>query len=281
MGPAIEIEFRLHNGAGQVLCDPSELESAVLNLSINARDAMPRGGHLTIGTDDLVLSAADIIAQEGIAPGPFVSIRIEDTGTGMTPELLEHVLEPFFTTKPLGEGTGLGLSRVHGFVRRSGGTLRIASAPGQGTTIQLLLPRSATVPAEVGLDAGPALRAGRPDGEVTVLVVDDEAAVRIPAAERLRDLGYRVVEANDGPMALRLLDEGLRPDILVTDVGLPNGMDGGTVTEEARRRRPDLPVVFVTGYARVALPDDAVVVTKPFDLDVLARRLAAIRLNRE
>nr|WP_246603214.1 PAS domain S-box protein [Falsiroseomonas tokyonensis] len=277
MGPAIEIAFHLRDGAGHVVCDGSELENAILNLAINARDAMPSGGQLTIATEDLVLPAAEVIAGEEIAPGNFVSIRIQDTGTGMTPEVLEHVLEPFFTTKPQGEGTGLGLSQVHGFVRQSGGTLRIASRPGEGTTIQLLLPRSATPLAEQAQDAGPTPRAGRPG--VTVLLVDDETAVRMPAAERLRDLGYRVVEATDGPTALRLLEEGLRPDILVTDIGLPNGMDGRMMTEEAQRRRPGLPVVFVTGYARVALPEDAVVVTKPFDLDVLARRLAAVRLQ--
>ncbi|MGK7870827.1 ATP-binding protein [Falsiroseomonas sp. E2-1-a20] len=275
MGPSITLDLQLCDGAGQILCDPSELESAVLNLCINARDAMPQGGRLTIATTDVRLAAADIAPHEGAAAGDYVSIRIKDTGTGMTPEVLEHVLEPFFTTKPQGEGTGLGLSQVHGFVRQSGGVLRIASAPGRGTTMRILLPLT---PAEALLaDRGGHAQAAvqRSRGE-TVLMVDDEAAVRGPAAEYLRDLGYRVVEANDGPTALRLLDEGLRPNVLVTDVGMPNGMDGRAVTEEAQRRLPGLPVIFVTGYARVTLPDDAVVVTKPFDLDLLARRLGFV-----
>ena len=275
MGPAIEIGFRLRNGSVRVLCDPSELEGAILNLCINARDAMPTGGRLMISTEDVVLTAADIGRFEETMPGDYVSIRIEDAGTGMAPEVLERVLEPFFTTKPQGEGTGLGLSQVHGFVRQSGGTLRIASTPGQGTTVQILLPRS-TVAAEAAASAVAAKPQRQRHGE-TVLIVDDRTAVRGPAAEGLRDLGYRVVEANDGPTALRLLDEGLRPDVLITDVGLPNGMDGRVVTEEAQRRLPDLPVVFVTGYAWVALPDDAVVITKPFDLDVLAQRLESTR----
>jgi PAS domain S-box-containing protein len=280
MGPGIEVALRLRDGAGHVRCDASELEGAVLNLCINARDAMPAGGRLTIATADLVLSAAELARHEEAAPGDFLSIRIEDTGTGMTPEVLEHVLEPFFTTKPQGEGTGLGLSQVQGFVRQSGGVLRIASTPGQGTAVQLLLPRFAAAVEAEGAEAAMPPGIARADRGETVLMVDDETAVRGPAAERLRDLGYRVVEAHDGPTALRLLDEGLRPDMLVTDVGLPNGMDGRVVTEEARRRLPGLPVIFVTGYARVALPEDAIVITKPFDLDLLARRLQGLRTGR-
>ena len=276
VGPAVAMDFQLRDGAGHVLCDPSELESTVLNLCINARDAMPGGGQLTVATDDVRLSATDIAPHESAEPGEFVSIRVEDTGTGMTPEILEHVLEPFFTTKPQGEGTGLGLSQVYGFVRQSGGVLRLVSAPGRGTTVQILLPRQEASVAEARVEQteAPAAHAGH--GK-TVLLVDDETAVRVPAAERLRDLGYRVIEAEDGPKAVRFLDEGLRPDILVTDVGLPNGLDGRAVAEQARQRWPDLPVVFATGYAHVALPDDAVVVTKPFDLDVLAKRIGMAR----
>ena len=276
VGPAVAVELRLRDGAGHVLCDPSELESAVLNLCINARDAMRGGGRLTIATDSLQLSVAEIAPHEGAAPGEFVSIRVTDTGTGMMPEILAHVLEPFFTTKPQGEGTGLGLSQVYGFVRQSGGLLRLDSAPGRGTTVQILLPRREPEPASAGPEAtgDMADRAGH--GE-TVLMVDDETTVRMPAAERLRDLGYRVVEAGNGPEAVRLLEEGLRPDILVTDVGLPNGMDGRAVAKELERRWPGLPVVFATGYAHVALPDDAMVVTKPFDLDTLAARIVELR----
>ena len=275
IGPLIILELELRDGAGEVVCDPSELESAVLNLCINARDAMPQGGRLIIAAEDRHLSAADLQRFDDPPPGDYVSIRIEDTGMGMAPEVLEHVLEPFFTTKPQGEGTGLGLSQVHGFVRQSGGVLRIASAPGRGTTMRILLPLRPAEALSTDRD-GPAQAAIQRSRGETVLMVDDEAVVREPAAEHLRDLGYRVVEANDGPTALRLLDEGLRPDVLVTDVGMPNGMDGRAVTEEAQRRLPGLPVIFVTGYARVALPENAVVVTKPFDLDLLARRLGFV-----
>ena len=275
IGPLIILELELRAGAGEVVCDPSELESAVLNLCINARDAMPQGGRLIIAVEDRHLSATDLQRSDDPPPGNYVSIRIEDTGMGMAPEVLEHVLEPFFTTKPQGEGTGLGLSQVHGFVRQSGGVLFIASAPDRGTTMRILLPLRPAEALSTDRD-GPAQAAIQRSRGETVLIVDDEAVVREPAAEHLRDLGYRVVEANDGPTALRLLDEGLRPDVLVTDVGMPNGMDGRAVTEEAQRRLPGLPVIFVTGYARVALPENAVVVTKPFDLDLLARRLGLV-----
>jgi PAS domain S-box-containing protein len=272
VGPAIAVELLRRDGAFHVLCDPSELESAVLNLCINARDAMPDGGRLVIATEDVALRAADIARHEEAEPGEFVSIRIRDSGTGMTPEVLDRVLEPFFTTKPQGQGTGLGLSQVYGFVRQSAGLLRIASTPGEGTTVQILLPRKPGAAASDG--AAPPAAAGEhaPQDQV-VLMVDDETAVREPAAARLRDLGYRVIEAENGPRAMQLLEDGLRPDILVTDVGLPQGMDGRAVAEAVRRRWPGLPVVFATGYARVALPDDAAVVTKPFDLDTLAARI--------
>ncbi|WP_431271119.1 response regulator [Dankookia sp. P2] len=218
------------------------------------------------------LSSSDIGPHEAATPGDFVSICIQDNGTGMTPEVLEHVLEPFFTTKPQGEGTGLGLSQVYGFVLQSSGLLRIDSAPAHGTTMQILLPHAEVAPNKVAEDPARGAMSTPARGE-TVLLVDDETAVRVPTAERLRDLGYHVVEAEDGPKALRLVGEGLRPDVLVTDIGLPGGMDGRAVADELRRQRPDLPVVFATGDAQVALPDDAVVVAKPFDLDVLVARV--------
>ena len=276
VGPGITLDLVLHDGKWPVLCDPSELEGAVLNLCINARDAMPKGGRLTITTEEVHLSEAELRRADDPPPGDYVAIRVTDTGTGIPPEILERVLEPFFTTKPQGQGTGLGLSQVWGFARQSGGLLRIESTPGQGTAVHILLPRGQ--PDVERADKAAASEAADTDTVAggTVLMVDDEAAVRGPAAERLRDLGYRVVEAADGPAALTLLDKGLRPALLVTDVGLPGGMDGRAVAEAAQRKLPVLPVLFMTGYAQVALPDNAEVITKPFDLEALAARIRAV-----
>jgi PAS domain S-box-containing protein len=279
VGPQVSLELVLRDGVGRLLRDPGELENAVLNLCINARDAMPEGGRLTIGTEDVDLAPGDLAPHEGAAPGPFTSICVEDTGSGIPPEVLGRVLEPFFTTKPQGQGTGLGLSQVWGFARQSGGVLRIESEVGKGTTVRILLPRHPVPAGEEGEEEAPPAAAA-PGIEGTVLLVDDEDAVRGPAAERLRELGCRVIEAPDGPAALRLLDGGLRPDLLITDVGLPGGMDGRISAEAAQARQPGLPVLFITGYARVALPDDAEVITKPFALDALAARVRDILTRR-
>jgi CheY-like chemotaxis protein len=201
-----------------------------------------------------------------------VAILVADTGTGMLPEVLERVFDPFFTTKPLGQGTGLGLSQVYGFVRQSGGLVRIESAPGRGTTVRLLLPLHEHMEASEEPAAMPPLRAGL---SKTVLLVDDEDAVRRPAADRLRGLGYAVLEARDGPEALRVLTAA-RPDLLVTDVRLPHGMNGRQVAEAVRERMPGLPVLFITGYAGTPLPPGIEVIGKPFELDILARRVQAI-----
>jgi CheY-like chemotaxis protein len=274
MGPPIHLELHLRDGRAPVLCDPSELESALLNLCINARDAMPEGGRLTIGTEDVRLSAADVPGQEGAAPGDYVAISVADSGHGMPPEVVEHAFEPFFTTKPLGHGTGLGLSQVYGFVRQSDGLVQIESAPGQGTTVRLCLPQRESAN---GAEAIAALTA--PDGAwagQAVLLVDDEDVARESAAERLRELGYRVLEAADGPAALHLLDGGAHVDMLVTDVGLPNGMNGRQVAEAVRNRQPGIPLLFITGYAGTDLPAGSQVIDKPFDLDTLARRVQAL-----
>ena len=249
VGPEISVDLQLHDRAGSVLCDANELESALLNLCINARDAMPDGGRLTIGTEEVSLSAADIPDGEA-APGRFVAISVTDTGTGMSPEILARVFEPFFTTKPQGQGTGLGLSQTYGFVRQSGGLVRIESMPGRGTRVRLLLPLHDRVEqVEAQRPMPPPLAGSRQ----TVLLVDDEETVRQPVADRLRELGYAVLEARDGPSALGIL-ASTRPDLLVTDVGLPNGMNGRQVAEAARERVPGLPVLFITGYAGTLLP---------------------------
>jgi len=272
VGPGIGVELRLRDDTGSVLCDPNELESALLNLCINARDALPEGGRLLIGTEDVRLSPADVAGQDGAAPGDYVTILVTDTGAGMPPEVLKRAFEPFFTTKPLGQGTGLGLSQIYGFVQQSGGLARIESAPGRGTTVRLFLPKHSRAEATAQERTAPAVREDAGAG-AAVLLVDDEDAVRRPAAERLRELGFRLLEAADGPAVLRLLgDDTPRPDLLVTDVGLPNGMNGRQVAEAVRERWPGLPVLFITGHAGTVLPSGVEVIGKPFGLDTLARR---------
>jgi len=273
VGPGIRVELNLRDGAWGVLCDLNELESTLLNLCINARDAMPDGGRLTIGTEDARLSAADVADQEDGQPGEYVTISVVDTGEGMSPEVLARVFEPFFTTKPLGQGTGLGLSQVYGFVRQSGGLVRLDSTPGRGTSVRLYLPRHERPAEEEQSPTPPPSETG--DGEI-VLLVDDEAGVREVAAELLRELGYRVLEAEDGPSALALLQDLARVDLLITDVGLPNGMNGRQVAEALRERWPALPVLFITGYAETALPPGTQVIGKPFQLTLLAQTVQAI-----
>ena len=280
--PAITVELRLGDGLSPVSCDPHQLENALLNLAINARDAMPGGGTLTISTADVRLSPADVAGQEGAQPGPYVEIAVADTGTGMDEATRERAFEPFFTTKPIGQGTGLGLSQLHGFARQSGGCVRLDSAPGQGTTVRFYLPRherGATAEA-IAPDAA---EGGLPTGAGgTVLLVEDEAQVRAVAAQALRELGHHVLEAGDGAAALRVLQGslGARVDVLVTDVGLPGGLNGRQVAEMARERRPGLPVLFITGYAGAALEGQLVpgmeVIGKPFALDALANRVRAM-----
>jgi PAS domain S-box-containing protein len=276
VGPGITLQLRLQDGAGSVLCDPNELESALLNLCINARDAMPVGGRLAIGTETVRLSPADIQPGEA-APGHYVAVSVVDSGTGMPPEVLERVFEPFFTTKPQGQGTGLGLSQVWGFVRQSGGLVRIESTPGQGTTVRLLLPLHEKAAAGEAPRSRPSSLANT---RGTVLLVDDEDAVRGPAADKLRALGLEVLGARDGPEALKILASA-RPDLLVTDVGLPNGMNGRQVAEAVREHIPGLPVLFITGYAATALPPGMEVIDKPFGLEVLAQRVLAILKGRQ
>ncbi len=281
VGPGVTVESRLRDGVWSVLCDPNQLENVLLNLAINARDAMPEGGRLTIGTEDVSLGEADIAGLEGARASDYVEIAVADTGMGMDEAIQAHAFEPFFTTKPLGQGTGLGLSQVYGFVRQSGGFVRLASAPGRGTTVRLYLPRH-----ERAQGQQPQLPAAEPEGTgagEAVLLVEDEAGVRELVAERLRELGYRVLEAADGPAALRLLRSGARVDVLVTDVGLPGGLNGRQVADVARERRPDLPVLFITGYAAVTLAHGAALdpgmemMTKPFALDALATRIRDLK----
>jgi PAS domain S-box-containing protein len=280
-GPQIEIDLRPRDGIWTVMCDPNQLENVLLNLAINARDAMPNGGTLTIATSDLSLSAPDVAGDEDAQPGDYVEITVSDTGIGMDEMTRRRAFEPFFTTKPLGQGTGLGLSQVYGFVRQSGGIVRLESTLGQGTTVRLYLPRHARV---AGSDAVPAAKT-KLDAEAAsavVLLVEDEALVRSTVAATLRDLGYQVLEAGNGPMALQALEVGGQTpvDLLVTDVGLPGGLNGRQVADAARATKPDLPVLFITGYAGAILEGQLapgmVMIGKPFTLEAIAAKVKSM-----
>jgi PAS domain S-box-containing protein len=276
VGPGVRVEAVQAAGAWTTRLDPSQLENAILNLCINARDAMaPDGGRITVETANKWLD--DRAAKErDLPPGQYVSLCVSDTGTGMSPDIIEKVFDPFFTTKPLGQGTGLGLSMIYGFVRQSGGQVRIYSEVGKGTTICLYFPRFlGEASAEEDVDRA-TIDPG--DGEI-VLVIDDEPAIRMLLSEVLEDSGYKVIEAEDGPSGLRVLDGDGRIDLLITDVGLPGGLNGRQVADAARARRPQLKVLFITGFAENAaignghLEPGMAVVTKPFAMNDLANKV--------
>jgi PAS domain S-box-containing protein len=277
VGPSISVWMTSQPDLWTTLVDPNQLENALLNLCINARDAMPDGGRLVIETANVCVDAEGACGRD-VPAGEYVSLCVSDTGTGMTPEIMERAFDPFFTTKPIGQGTGLGLSMIYGFVHQSGGHVRMQSEPGRGTAVWLYLPRhAAEVPAaEAQAILPPAPRAE--PGE-TVLVVDDEATVRMLVVEVLEDLGYKAIEAADGHAGLEILRTSARIDLLVSDVGLPRGMNGRQLADAGRVLRPRLKVLFITGYAENAvlgdgyLPDEMAVLTKPFSLEGLALRI--------
>ncbi|GJE53694.1 Sensor histidine kinase RcsC [Methylobacterium thuringiense] len=277
VGPAIHLEVVGLAGIWPALIDPGQLENALLNLCINARDAMPEGGRITIETANKWMDEAGA-RQHDMPPGQYLSLCVSDTGTGMSADLMTKVFEPFFTTKPIGEGTGLGLSMVYGFARQSGGQVRIYSELGEGTTVCLYLPRhyGDADQNDVTRRLDEVGRAGQ--GE-TVLIVDDEPSVRMLVTEVLEDLGYTAIEAADSVAGLKVLQSDVRIDLLVTDVGLPGGMNGRQMADAGRERRPDLKVLFITGYAENAvlgnghLRPGMQVLTKPFVLETLATRI--------
>jgi PAS domain S-box-containing protein len=280
IGPLHALEIVTAGGLWTTLCDPNQLESAILNLAINARDAMPDGGKLTIEIANAHLDEAYATTQHDVTPGQYVAISITDTGTGMPPDVIARAVEPFFTTKPLGQGTGLGLSMVYGFAKQSDGHLKIDSEVDKGTTIKIYLPRhrgevEEEVPADLISDV-PRAEAGE-----TVLVVEDEPVIRDLIVEVLQDLGYRALEAPDGLSGLRILQSRKRIDLLVTDVGLP-GLNGRQLADQAREKRPDLKVLFITGYAANAtaangfLEPGMEIITKPFAIEALATRIRSM-----
>ena len=277
VGPEITVETVAVGGLWSTLVDPGQLENALLNLCINARDAMPDGGRITIETGNRWLDAR-VARERDLEPGQYVSLCVTDTGTGMTPEVIAKAFDPFFTTKPIGQGTGLGLSMIYGFTKQSGGQVRIYSELGRGTTVCLYLPRH--IGSAESAEAVPELAdAPRAQQGETVLVVDDEPTIRMLVAEVLQDLGYTAIEAADGSSGLRVLQSDVRIDLLVTDVGLPGGINGRQVADAARVTRPDLKVLFITGYAENAvvshghLDPGMHVVTKPFAMEALASRI--------
>jgi signal transduction histidine kinase/CheY-like chemotaxis protein len=278
VGPTIAIEAVGAAGLWTVHADAGQLENALLNLCINSRDAMPDGGRLTIETANRWMDERAARSRD-LKPGQYVSLCVSDTGTGMTPDMIERAFDPFFTTKPIGQGTGLGLSMVYGFAGQSGGAARIYSEPGKGTMICIYLPRHVGDLADEGEAVTDQARPQPAAGSEIVLVVDDEPLVRMLLVEQLEELGYLVVEADDGPSALKIIDTKQPIDLLITDVGLPRGMNGRQFADAARARRPGLEVLFITGYAENAvlnhghLDAGMHIMTKPFEMEVFARRV--------
>ena len=255
--------------------DANQLENAILNLAINARDAMPDGGQLTVETSAVELDEAYAAAKPDVTPGRYVMIAVSDTGVGMSPDLLAKVFDPFFTTKPIGQGTGLGLSMVYGFAQQSGGQVRVHSRPGEGTSVKLYLPATDAASPPDAQRVGTAAVEGR--GQ-TVLLVEDDISVRLLVRDVLEELSYTTIEAGDAKEAVPILSSGARIDLMISDVGLP-GMSGRQLAEVARTHRPELPILFVTGYAENAairagfLGTNMAMITKPFSLDDLAAKI--------
>jgi signal transduction histidine kinase/CheY-like chemotaxis protein len=280
LGPTVRLEVIGAGGLWSTVIDRNQLENAVLNLCINARDAMPAGGRVTIETSNKWLDH-QVAVERDMSPGQYVAVCVTDTGTGMTPEVLARAFDPFFTTKPAGVGTGLGLAMVHAFARQAGGQVRIYTELGQGTTICIYLPRH----------RGPAVEPESPAATTgswqalhaeTILIVDDEPTVRFMVSEAMTEAGYHIVEAADGPTALKLLETSARFDLLITDLGLPGGLRGEQLASAAQKIRDGLKILFVTGYAENAvlenslLAPDCRVLTKPFSIEALIQAVSSL-----
>jgi PAS domain S-box-containing protein len=280
IGPTIELEIVYATDLGSALCDPHQLDNAILNLCINARDAMPNGGRITIETTSATLNDHEAHARD-VEPGQYIVIGVTDTGNGIPADIVTHVFEPFFTTKPPGQGTGLGLSTIYGFAKQSGGQVLIDSRVGVGTTVRIYLPQnSGKANAEVRQDRmAEAPQAGYDE---TILIVDDEPTVRTVITEVLGELGYAAIEVSDGASGLKVLQSDVRIDLLITDVGLPGGLNGRQMADTARLSRPKLPVLFITGYTEsVAIGGGTLepgmhLLGKPFAMEALANRIKSI-----
>ncbi len=280
VGEHLKVETVLAGGLWNTFADPGQLENAIVNLCVNARDAMPDGGKLTLETGNTHLDDVYASQHDEVTAGQYVMVSVSDTGAGMPAEVVERAFDPFYTTKGVGRGTGLGLSQVHGFVKQSGGHVKIYSEPGVGTTVKLYLPRS-----KAAEQAGPASQAfaetPRAVGEEIVLVVEDEERVRHLSVDALRDLGYTVVQASDASQALAVLEMQPRVDLLFTDIIMPD-MNGRKLADEALKRRPDLKVLYTTGYTRNAivhngiLDADVAFLPKPFTFEQLALKVRQV-----
>jgi PAS domain S-box-containing protein len=279
LGEQIAIETVLGGNTWRVEADPNQLELAILNLAVNARDAMPSGGKLTLETANVHLDENYASTQAEVIPGQYVMLAVTDTGSGMTPEIKAKAFDPFFTTKDVGHGTGLGLSQVYGFIKQSRGHVKIYSELGEGTTIKLYLPRAHAASGEVDVDIAQPVAGSKDE---TILVVEDDPDVRAYSHETLAELGYTVIAAENGAAALRLLETNPQVQVLFSDIGLPGGMNGRELSERARKLRPDLKVLFTTGYARNAIVHDGrmdpgvELITKPFTQAALAEKLRNI-----
>ena len=285
VGPSIQLETSLVGEPWPILCDPNQLENALLNLVNNARDAMPDGGHLLIETTNTVLRDRRGIPKDwppqDVPPGDYVALSVADSGTGMAPDVIARAFDPFFTTKPIGQGTGLGLSMIYGFVQQSGGHVRLRSEMGQGTTVAIYLPRY--LGASIGVVEGDTI-ASLPAAKASsvVLVVEDEPDVRLVVCDVLSDLGYTVLEAENGRVGLSIVASKVQIDLLLTDVGLPGDINGRQLADAARQRRPGLKVLFITGYAESMMVSNGrlelgmEVMIKPFALNTLATKVQAM-----
>jgi signal transduction histidine kinase/ActR/RegA family two-component response regulator len=287
VGETVHMQLALAGGLWASLCDYNQLENAIVNLAINARDAMPNGGTLTIETSNANLDGGCAPRQLDVTPGQYVCISVTDTGGGMAPDVVARAFDPFFTTKPMGPGTGLGLSMIYGFARQSEGHVDIHSEVARGTTVKLYLPRTSAASAEPAVDESeykhknPSAHNG-----ATVLVIEDELVVRELIVEGLRELGYHTLEAAEGHAGLGLLNSKERIDLLLTDISLP-GLNGRQVADAARHGRPELKVLFMTGYeqnaavARGFLEPGMQLLAKPFAMDVLATRVRAMLEDKQ
>jgi CheY-like chemotaxis protein len=280
LGDHIEISSKHAADLWPATVDPGQLENAVLNLAVNARDAMPEGGRITIETLNTVLDAQEAEINPEIKPGDYVVVAVHDTGCGMPPDVVARAFEPFFTTKDVGKGTGLGLSMVYGFVKQSGGHVRLSSDVGKGTVVRLYLPRSAVAGASV--DGTRSARSALPHGEETILFVEDDPMVRQHTERQIVTLGYRVITAENAAAALAHVEKGCQPDLLFTDIVMPGGVNGRQLAQKLRRRWPTLRVLYTSGYARGTLDIDGeqvpskYVLGKPYRRSDLANKLREV-----
>lgn len=281
IGESIRVETVLAGGLWRASIDASQLESAIINLCVNSRDAMPTGGRLTIETANAHLDDAYAAAQRDVVAGQYVMVSVTDSGTGMPPDVVERAFDPFFTTKGVGKGTGLGLSQVFGFIKQSRGHVKIYSEPGEGTVIKIYMPRYYGAEAAVGMTVAAPAELPRAQGEEIILVVEDEERVRHMSVDSLRELGYTIVQASDGEQALEMLAIQPRIDMLFTDIVMP-GINGRELADRARKTRPDLKILYTTGYTRNAIVHNGMLdpglsfLAKPFTLDQLAMKVRQV-----